>query len=56
MPASDALDEAYSQRCFHPSAYDYTTPVANWRSICLPIGWRSPRLETISFVHLAHNM
>lgn len=49
-------DEAYAQRCGHPSAYDYTHTRLNWM-VHLLTDWMGDhaRLETISFVHLAHN-
>jgi hypothetical protein len=49
-------DEAYAQRCGHPSAYDYTHTRLNWM-VHLLTDWKGDhaRLETISFVHGAHN-
>ncbi|MEO6374653.1 MAG: MaoC family dehydratase N-terminal domain-containing protein, partial [Acidimicrobiales bacterium] len=49
-------DEAYAQRCGHPSAYDYTHTRCNWM-VHLLTDWMGDhaRLETISFAHLAHN-
>jgi acyl dehydratase len=49
-------DEAYAQRCGHPSAYDYTHTRLNWM-VHLLTDWMGDhaRLETISFVHVAHN-
>ena len=49
-------DESYAQRCGHPSAYDYTHTRLNWM-VHLVTDWMGDRarLETISFVHLAHN-
>ena len=49
-------DEAYAQRCGHPSAYDYTHTRLNWM-VHLLTDWMGDhaRLETIAFVHVAHN-
>jgi len=45
-------DEAYAQRCGHPSAYDYTHTRLNWM-VHLLTDWMGDhaRLEAISFVH-----
>lgn len=49
-------DEAYAQRCGHPSAYDYTHTRLNWM-VHLLTDWMGDhaRLVAISFEHLAHN-
>ena len=49
-------DESYARRCGHPSAYDYTHTRLNWM-VHLLTDWMGDhaRIETISFVQLAHN-
>ena len=49
-------DEAYAQRCGHPSAYDYTHTRLNWM-VHLLTDWMGDngRIEAISFDHSKHN-
>ena len=49
-------DDDYARRCGHPGAYDYSHTRLNWM-VHLVTDWMGDhaRIETISFVHLAHN-